>query len=74
MADGINLHLGRPDMNTFRTVDRPGRRVVVHVAGKHPVALCPSCEHPSVDTNGTGWRDVIARRGRLPSPPLSDTR
>jgi hypothetical protein len=59
MADGINLRIGRRDMNTFRTVDRPGQRVVVHVAGKHPVALCPSCEHPSVDTNGAGWRDVI---------------
>ncbi|MCA1681718.1 MAG: hypothetical protein LC700_00870, partial [Actinobacteria bacterium] len=59
MADGINLRLGRRDMNTFRTLDRPGQRVVVHVAGRHPVALCPACEHPSVDTNGTGWRDVI---------------
>jgi hypothetical protein len=29
------------------------------VAGRHPVALWPACEHPSVDTNGTGWRDVI---------------
>jgi len=59
VADGINLRLGRRDMNTFRTLDRPGQRVVVHVAGRHPVALCPACEHPSVDTNGTGWRDVI---------------
>jgi transposase len=59
MADGINLRLARRDMNTFRTDDRPGQRVLVHVAGRHPVALCPSCAHPSVDTNGTGWRDVI---------------
>lgn len=59
MADGINLRLGRRDMNTFRTDDRPGERVRVHVAGRHPAALCPSCAHPSVDTNATGWRDVI---------------
>jgi hypothetical protein len=32
---------------------------MVHVAGRHEVALCPSCEHPSGTTNGTGWRDVI---------------
>src|SRR5439155_6911323 len=38
---------------------RAGERPVVHVAGRHPAALCPSCAHPSVDTNGTGWRDVI---------------
>lgn len=59
MADGINLRLGRRDMNVFRTIDRPGERPVVHVAGRHPAALCPSCAHPSTDTNGTGWRDVI---------------
>ena len=59
MADGINLRLGRRDMNTFRTHDRPGRRVRVHAAGRHAAALCPACAHPSVDTNGTGWRDVI---------------
>ena len=59
MADGINLRLGRRDMNVFRTIDRGGERPVVHVAGRHPAALCPSCAHPSVDTNGTGWRDVI---------------
>jgi transposase len=59
VADGINLRLGRRDMNTFRTDDRPEERVRVHVAGRHPAALCPSCAHPSVDTNGTGWRDVI---------------
>ena len=59
MADGINLRLGRRDMNTFRTHDRPGQRVKVHVAGRHAAALCPACAHPSVDTNGTGWRDVI---------------
>src|SRR5947209_6105515 len=46
-------------MNTFRTIDRPGQRPVVHVAGRHPAALCPSCARPSVTTNGTGWRDVI---------------
>src|SRR6267378_4253228 len=46
-------------MNVFRTIDRAGERPVVHVAGRHPAALCPSCAHPSVDTNGTGWRDVI---------------
>jgi hypothetical protein len=59
VADGINLRLGRRDMNVFRTIDRAGERPVVHVAGRHPAALCPSCAHPSVDTNGTGWRDVI---------------
>src|SRR3989442_6212527 len=46
-------------MNAFRTIDRDGQRPVVHVAGRHVAALCPSCAHPSVDTNGTGWRDVI---------------
>ncbi len=46
-------------MNVSRTIDRAGERPVVHVAGCHPAALCPSCAHPSVDTNGTGWRDVI---------------
>jgi transposase len=59
VADGINLRLGRRDMNTFRTDDRPGERVRVHVAGRHPAALCPGCGVPSFDTNGTGWRDVI---------------
>jgi hypothetical protein len=59
VADGINLRLGRRDMNVFRTIDRAGERPVVHVAGRHLAALCPSCAHPSVDTNGTGWRDVI---------------
>ncbi len=59
MADGIKLRLGRGDMNVFRTDDRVGERVRVHVAGRHPAALCPSCAHPSVETNGTGWRDVI---------------
>jgi hypothetical protein len=59
VGDGINLRLGRRDMNVFRTMDRAGERPVVHVAGRHPAALCPSCGHPSVDTNGTGWRDVI---------------
>ncbi len=59
MADGINLRLRRRDMNVFRTIDQDGRRPVVHVAGKHPVALCPSCSRSSVTTNGTGWRDVI---------------
>ena len=59
MADGIKLSLGRRDMNTFRTDDVVGKPVRVHVAGRHPVALCPSCERPSAETNGTGWRDVI---------------
>jgi transposase len=59
VADGINLRLRRRDMNVFRTIDEDGRRPVVHVAGRHPVALCPSCSRPSVTTNGTGWRDVI---------------
>ncbi len=59
MADGINLRLRRRDMNVFRTIDQDGRRPVVHVAGKHPVTLCPNCSRPSVTTNGTGWRDVI---------------
>ena len=59
MADRISLSLGRRDMNTFRTVERPGRPPVVHVAGRHPAALCPTCARPSVTTNGSGWRDVI---------------
>lgn len=59
MADGIKLRLGRGDMNVFRTDDRAGERVRVHVAGRHPAALCPSCARPSMETNGTGWRDVI---------------
>lgn len=59
MSDGICLRLGRRDMNTFRTVEREGQLPVVHVAGRHAVALCPSCAHPSATTNGTGWRDVI---------------
>ncbi len=59
MADGINLRLGRSDLNVFRTDDVAGERVRVHVAGRHPAALCPSCGVPSVETNGTGWRDVI---------------
>lgn len=59
MSDGICLRLGRRDMNTFRTVEREGQLPVVHVAGRHAVALCPRCAHPSATTNGTGWRDVI---------------
>jgi transposase len=59
VADGINLRLRRGDMNVFGTDDRPGERVRVHVAGRHVAALCPACGVPSVDTNGTGWRDVI---------------
>ena len=59
MSDRINLALRRPDIAVFKTIDEEGRRPVVHVAGRHAVALCPSCERPSVRTNGTGWRDVI---------------
>ncbi len=59
MADGINLRLRRRDMNVFRTIDEEGRRPVVHVAGRHPAALCPSCRRPAFATNGTGWREVI---------------
>ncbi len=59
MSDRISLSLGRRDMNTFRTVERPGRPPVVHVAGRHAAALCPACARPSVRTNGSGWRDVI---------------
>ena len=46
-------------MNTFRTVEREGKLPVVHVAGRHAIALCPACAHPSATTNGTGWREVI---------------
>ena len=46
-------------MNVFRTIDEDGRRPIVHVAGRHSVALCPSCSRPSVTTNGSGWREVI---------------
>ncbi len=59
VSDRISLSLGRRDMNTFRTVERLGKPPVVHVAGRHPAALCPACARPSVRTNGTGWRDVI---------------
>jgi transposase len=59
MADRICLRLGRRDMNTFRTVEREGKLPVVHVAGRHAIALCPACAHPSATTNGTGWREVI---------------
>jgi len=46
-------------MSVFSTIDREGQRPVVHVAGRHGAAVCPSCRRPSVTTNGTGWRDVI---------------
>jgi len=46
-------------MNVFSTVEDRGARPIVHVAGKHPASVCPSCRRPSVTTNGTGWRDVI---------------
>src|SRR4051812_29077069 len=46
-------------MNVFTTVEDRGVRPIVHVAGKHPASVCPSCRRPSVTTNGTGWRDVI---------------
>lgn len=59
MGDRIALRLGRSDMNVFTTIDEVGRRPVVHVAGRHAVALCPSCSRPSGTTNGCGWRDVI---------------
>jgi transposase len=59
VADRISLRLRRNDLNVFTTIDEPGRRPVVHVAGRHPVALCPSCARPSGTTNGCGWRDVI---------------
>jgi len=59
VADRINLSLRRADMVTFRTIDDEGPRPIVHVAGRHAVALCPGCDRPSVRTNGTGWRDVI---------------
>jgi hypothetical protein len=42
MADRICLRLGRRDMNTFRTVEREGKLPVVHVAGRHAIALCPT--------------------------------
>ncbi len=59
MADRIGLRLRRSDMNVFSTIDEPGRRPVVHVAGRHAVGLCPNCSRPSGTTNGCGWRDVI---------------
>ena len=59
MSDRISLRLGRRDMNVFTTIDRPGARPVVHVAGRHEVALCPSCRRPSGTTNGAGWRNVV---------------
>ncbi|GAC1603315.1 MAG: hypothetical protein NVS3B21_31840 [Acidimicrobiales bacterium] len=59
MGDRIALSLGRKDMNAFGTIDEEGRRPVVHVAGRHAAAICPDCRHPTVSTNGSGWRDVI---------------
>ena len=59
VADRISLRLRRKDMNVFTTIEELGRRPVVHVAGRHPVALCPQCARPSGTTNGCGWRDVI---------------
>ena len=59
VADRICLRLRRRDMNAFTTIDEPGRPPVVHVAGRHAVALCPRCSRPSGTTNGCGWRDVI---------------
>src|ERR1700736_3199949 len=58
MADGIKLRLGRRDMNVFRTIETDAR-VTVHVAGRYAVAICPGCQTPSAETNGTGWRNVI---------------
>ena len=58
MADGIKLRLGRRDMNVFRTIETDAQ-VTVHVAGRHAVAICPGCQTPSAETNGTGWRNVI---------------
>ena len=49
MADGIKLRLGRRDMNVFRTIETDAK-VVVHVAGRHAVALCPACQTPSAET------------------------
>jgi transposase len=45
-------------MNALRTIDEDGRRPIVHLAAKHPVALCPSCSRPSRTSNGSRWRDV----------------
>ncbi|HVC24899.1 MAG TPA: hypothetical protein VND23_03995, partial [Acidimicrobiales bacterium] len=59
MADRINLSLRRADMVAFKTIDEEGQRPIVHVAGRHAAALCPSCDRPATSTNGTGWRDVI---------------
>jgi len=56
--DRISLRLGRGDMKVFSTTET-GARPVVHVAGRHPAALCPSCDRPSMRTNGSGWRDVV---------------
>jgi len=39
VADRINLSLRRADMVAFRTIDDEGRRPIVHVAGRHAVAL-----------------------------------
>ena len=38
MSDRINLSLRRADMVAFKTIEE-GRRPVVHVAGRHVVAL-----------------------------------
>ena len=58
MDDRISLSLGRGDMKVVTTTET-GVRAVVHVAGRHPAALCPACERPSMRTNGHGWRDVV---------------
>ncbi len=56
MADGIVLRLRRPDLNVFKTIDEVGRRPIVHVAGRQPAAICPSCRRPSFGAFGTGRR------------------
>ena len=58
MDDRISLSLGRGDMKVVTTTET-GVRPVVHVTGRHAAALCPSCERPSMRTNGHGWRDVV---------------
>lgn len=58
VADRICSRLRRRDMNVFGTIDEPGRRPIVHMAGRHFVALCPRAR-PGGTTKGCAWRDVI---------------
>ena len=60
MSDRISVFLGRRDMNTFRTVERPGHRPVVHVASRHAAGFLSVVRAPV----GHDQRHRLARRHR----------